>query len=236
VQATIRWTNVKLANLDGRATVLTAAAGIDVARASDDRFGPDVQSLYTDWKAFRTFVDGLDDSHAGPFADIEIPAPTTDWEVELVAVIGVRADRVAEADAWAHIAGLTVGQDISERTLQFAAAGQFSLGKSYRGFAPIGPWLVTPDEVDNPDDLALGCRLDGETMQDSRSGDLIFSIPQLVAELSAVLPLLPGDLIFTGTPAGVGMMREPSRFLQPGEVLETWVEGIGTMRNCLVGP
>ena len=154
-----------------------------------------------------------------------------DWEVELVAVIGRRADRVAEADGWAHIAGLTVGQDISDRTLQFAAGGQFSLGKSRRGFGPMGPWVVTPDEVADPDDLALGCSVDGETVQDARTSDLIFGVPRLVAELSAVLPLLPGDVIFTGTPAGVGATRQPPRFLQPGEVARVWVEGIGTIRN-----
>jgi 2-keto-4-pentenoate hydratase/2-oxohepta-3-ene-1,7-dioic acid hydratase in catechol pathway len=95
----------------------------------------------------------------------------------------------------------------------------------------MGPWLVTPDEFANPDDLALGCSVDGETVQDARTSDLIFDIPRLVAELSGVLPLLPGDVIFTGTPAGVGITRQPPRALQPGQVLETWVEGIGTIRN-----
>jgi 2-keto-4-pentenoate hydratase/2-oxohepta-3-ene-1,7-dioic acid hydratase in catechol pathway len=95
----------------------------------------------------------------------------------------------------------------------------------------MGPWLVTPDEFANPDDLALGCSVDGETVQDARTSDLIFDIPRLVAELSAVVPLLPGDVIFTGTPAGVGITRQPPRALQPGQVLETWVEGIGTIRN-----
>jgi 2-keto-4-pentenoate hydratase/2-oxohepta-3-ene-1,7-dioic acid hydratase in catechol pathway len=99
---------------------------------------------------------------SGPFDDIEVTgAGTVDWEVELVAVIGARADRVAEADAWSHVAGLTIGQDISDRTLQFAAGNQFSLGKSRRGFGPMGPWLVTVDEVPDPDDLGLGCSVDG---------------------------------------------------------------------------
>ena len=172
----------------------------------------------------------------GPFADVELSGETVDWEVELVAVIGSRADRVAEAAGWSHIAGLTVGQDITDRTLQFAAGSQFSLGKSYRGYGPLGPWLVTPDELANPDDLALGCAIDGEKVQDARTSDLIFSIPQLVAELSAVLPLLPGDVIFTGTPAGVGITRRPPRFLQAGETLESWIEGIGTIRNRIVAP
>ena len=118
-------------------------------------------------------------SLAGPFDDIEIVGGTVDWEVELVAVIGTRADRVDEADAWSHVAGLTVGQDISDRTLQFAAGSQFSLGKSRRGYGPMGPWLVTLDEVPNPDDLALGCSVDGETVQDARTSDLIFGVPRL---------------------------------------------------------
>ena len=175
-------------------------------------------------------------SLSGPFDDREIVNGSIDWEVELVAVIGRRADRVDEADAWAHVAGLTVGQDISERTVQFAAGSQFSLGKSYRGFGPMGPWLVTPDELADPDDLGLGCSIDGVTVQESRTSELIFSVPRLVAELSAVLPLLPGDVIFTGTPAGVGITSTPPRFLQAGETLESWIEGIGTIRNRFVEP
>ena len=106
-------------------------------------------------------------SLSGPFDDVEIVGGTIDWEVELVAVIGARADRVDEESAWPHVAGLTVGQDISDRTLQFAAGSQFSLGKSRRGYGPMGPWLVTLDAVANPDDLALGCSVDGETLQDA---------------------------------------------------------------------
>jgi len=170
-------------------------------------------------------------SLSGPFDDVEIVGDTVDWEVELVAVIGRRADRVAEADGWSHVAGLTVGQDISDRQLQFAAGSQFSLGKSRRGYGPLGPCVVTVDELATPDDLGLGCSIDGETVQDARTSDLIFDVPRLVAELSAVLPLLPGDIIFTGTPAGVGAARKPPRFLQPGQVLESWIEGIGTIRN-----
>ena len=130
--------------------------------------------------------------------------------------------------------GLTVGQDVSDRHLQIAAGAQFSLGKSRRGYGPMGPWVVTLDEIPNPADLALGCSVDGEKVQDARTSDLIFSVPRLIAELSAVLPLLPGDVIFTGTPAGVGMARQPARFLRPGQVLESWIEGIGTIRNRCV--
>ncbi len=171
----------------------------------------------------------------GPFAEVELPSGTVDWEVELVVVMGRHADRVAAADAWAHVAGLTIGQDLSERTVQFAAGAQFSLGKSYRGFAPMGPWLVTPDELGDPDDLALGCRIGVETVQEARTRDMVFGVGQLIEELSAVVPLLPGDVIFTGTPEGVGFTRTPARFLAPGDVLESWIDGIGTMRQSFVG-
>ena len=96
--------------------------------------------------------------------------------------------------------------------------------------------MVTPDELDDPDDLALGCSIDGETVQDARTSDLVFGVPQLIAELSAVVPLLPGDIIFTGTPAGVGVSRKPPRFLQPGETLTSWIEGIGTIRTRFTAP
>ena len=132
------------------------------------------------------------------------------------------------------MAGLTVGQDVSDRHLQFAAGGQFSLGKSRRGYGPMGPWVVSPEDLPDPDDLGLGCSVDGETVQQGRTTDLVFSVPRLVAELSAVLPLLPGDVIFTGTPAGVGVTRQPPRFLQRGQTLESWVEGVGTIRNRCV--
>jgi 2,4-didehydro-3-deoxy-L-rhamnonate hydrolase len=173
-------------------------------------------------------------SLAGPFDDVAVAGETVDWEVELVVVIGRVADRVATGDAWSHVAGVTVGQDISDRHLQFAAGGQFSLGKSRRGYGPIGPWVVTPDELNKPDDLALGCSVNGEKMQDARTTDLIFDVPQLITELSAVVPLLPGDVIFTGTPAGIGVVRKPPRFLQPGDTLQSWIEGIGTIRNNIV--
>jgi 2,4-didehydro-3-deoxy-L-rhamnonate hydrolase len=186
---------------------------------------PDVPIVFTKFPTSLT----------GPFDDIEAVGDTTDWEVELVAVIGRPADRVAEPDAWAHVAGVTIGQDISDRHLQFAAGAQYSLGKSRRSYGPVGPWVVTPDELQNPDDLALGCSVNGDTMQDARTNDLIFGIPRLIAELSAVLPLLPGDLIFTGTPGGVGIARTPPQFLQPGDTLETWIEGIGTIRNHIIG-
>ena len=169
---------------------------------------------------------------AGPASTIVLPSRTVDWEVELVVVIGRRAEHVSEEHAWSHVAGLTVGQDISERTVQLAGpVPQFSLGKSYPGFGPIGPWIVTPDEFANPDDLELECSVDGRVLQKSRTRYMIFSVPELVARLSAVCPLLPGDLIFTGTPPGVGMARKPQEWLTPGTTLVSEIKGIGVMRN-----
>jgi 2,4-didehydro-3-deoxy-L-rhamnonate hydrolase len=175
-------------------------------------------------------------SLGGPFDPIVLRGTTVDWEVELVVVIGRRADGVAEGAAWDHVAGLCVGQDISDRTVQFSAGNQFSLGKSYRSYGPTGPWLVTLDELPDRDDIGLGCSLDGEVVQDARTDDMVFAVPRLIAELSAVVPLLPGDLMFTGTPAGIGATRVPPRFLAAGQVLESWVEGIGSIRNVVVAP
>jgi 2,4-didehydro-3-deoxy-L-rhamnonate hydrolase len=275
---------VKIANANDRAVLVLDDSIVDIATASEGRFGPDPMGVYADWDAFREFASSINAgtaplveadlrcpvpeprqvfaiglnyrSHAeesgqklpdtpatftkfpaslgGPFDEIEIVNGTVDWEVELVVVIGTRCDHVAAADAWSHVAGLTVGQDISDRTLQFSAGAQFSLGKSHRGYGPMGPWVVTTDELDDPDDLGLGCSLDGETLQDGRTADLVFDVPHLIEELSAVLPLLPGDIIFTGTPDGVGVARQPARFLAAGQVLESWIEGIGTIRNRCV--
>jgi 2-keto-4-pentenoate hydratase/2-oxohepta-3-ene-1,7-dioic acid hydratase in catechol pathway len=172
----------------------------------------------------------------GPVSTVVLPpGGHTDWEVELVVVLGRRAERVSADDAWPYVAGLTVGQDLSERIRQLEGpAPQFSLGKSFPGFAPTGPWVVTVDDLDDPADLELGCSIDGETVQHARTNLLIFSVPQLIAGLSATLPLLPGDLIFTGTPAGVGLGRSPQRWLQPGEELVSYVTGIGELRQRFV--
>jgi len=169
----------------------------------------------------------------GPRGEITLPpGGHTDWEVELVAVIGRRAFQVPVEDALSYVAGYAVGQDVSERILQAAAVPpQFSLGKSLPGFGPIGPWLVTLDDFDDPNDLELGCAVDGEQMQLGRTSDLIFSVPALVAKLSATMPLLPGDVIFTGTPSGVGLGRTPQRWLADGEELVTHIEGIGELRH-----
>lgn len=172
----------------------------------------------------------------GPVSTVALPpGGHTDWEVELVVVLGKRAERVSEVDAWSYVAGLTVGQDLSERLRQVEGpAPQFSLAKSFPGFAPTGPWVVTVDQFSDPDDLELGCSINGETVQHARTSLLIFSVPKLIAGLSSVLPLLPGDLIFTGTPAGVGLGRDPQRWLRPDEELVSYVTGIGELRQRFV--
>ena len=172
----------------------------------------------------------------GPYATVELPSDGIDWEVELVVIIGRTADHVVEADAWSYVAGLTIGQDLSNRAVQLRPpVPQFSLGKSFPGFGPTGPWLVTPDEFADLDDLALSCTLNGETMQDSRTNDLIFSVPALIERLSGIVTLWPGDVIFTGTPSGVGVARNPQRFLAPGDVLISTIEGIGSITTTLIG-
>jgi 2,4-diketo-3-deoxy-L-fuconate hydrolase len=278
---------MRIANADGRLALVTAGHVIDVAEASDGRFGPDVQDVYDHWTDFLVWArqvtsaggtpldevrlgpvaprprqifaiglnyrghaveTGLDipdapmvftkfaSSITGPYEAVALPTESVDFEAELVVVIGATARRVARADAWRHVAGLTVGQDISERELLVRplAPQQFSLAKSFPNFAPIGPVLVTPDEFDDPDDLEIGCAVGGEHLQKARTSDLIFSVSTLVEYLSAVLTLLPGDLIFTGTPAGVGFARRPQRYLRAGEELVTTIEGIGELRNPLV--
>ena len=180
---------------------------------------------------FAKFTSSL----AGQASPLLITVPTVDWEVELVVVIGASARDLPRADAWSAIAGLTIGQDISDRQLQLAGATpQFSLGKSRPGYGPIGPWLVTPDEFDDPNDLAISCTLNGETVQEARTSGLIHDVPSIVSYLSSVVTLLPGDVIFTGTPAGVGFARTPPRFLTGGDVLVSSIQGIGELRTEVV--
>ncbi|MGW6458311.1 fumarylacetoacetate hydrolase family protein [Streptomyces sp. NPDC055078] len=172
----------------------------------------------------------------GPYGNVTLPpGGDVDWEVELVVIIGRRAERVPEADAWKYVAGLTVGQDISERRLQLSGpAPQFSLGKSFPGFGPVGPVVISPDEVPDRDDLELGTLINGEQVQQGRTSDLVFPVAALISSLSAVTALLPGDVIFTGTPSGVGLGRTPQRYLRDGDELVSYVGGIGEMRHRMV--
>ncbi|MCU1353830.1 MAG: 2-keto-4-pentenoate hydratase/2-oxohepta-3-ene,7-dioic acid hydratase [Acidimicrobiales bacterium] len=171
----------------------------------------------------------------GPTDDVVLSGEAVDWEVEIVAVIGTGGRHIAAADAWSHVAGLTLGQDISDRHVQFTGTPpQFSLGKSFDTFGPIGPAIVSIDAFDDPDDIGLWCDVAGERMQEARTAELIFSIPVLVEYLSSICTLTPGDLIFTGTPDGVGVAR--GRFLADGEVIDSGADVIGTLRNrCVAG-
>ncbi len=173
----------------------------------------------------------------GPFATVTVGSPTVDWEVELVVVIGRPAYRIAEEAAWDHVAGVMVGQDLSDRTVQLRGQSpQFSLGKSFPGFGPTGPALVSIDELATPDDLVIGCSLNGATVQSSRTSSMIFGVPELLARLAAVCRLLPGDLIFTGTPGGTNSTRSDPRFLRPGDELVSWIGGVGELHNQMCAP
>jgi 2,4-diketo-3-deoxy-L-fuconate hydrolase len=182
---------------------------------------------------FTKYVSSL----AGPLAEVVLSSDTVDWEAELVAVIGRPGRNIAAADAWSHVAGLCVGQDLSDREHQLAATPpQFSMAKSFAGYSPVGPWLVTIDEIADPSDIEIGCSVDGRIMQKDRTSNMILDIPAIIERLSRVVELNVGDLIFTGTPAGVGMGQQPPTYLQPGAELVTWAAGIGEIRQRLLPP
>lgn len=173
----------------------------------------------------------------GPFDDIIVPAgrEKVDYEAELVIAFGRTCAKAARSDAWSYIAGVMCGQDISDRGEQFRLpVKQFTIAKSYDTFGPIGPYLVTPDEFADPDALDLVGRLSGVEMQRTSTSDLIFGVPALVEWLSRFITFQPGDLVWTGTPGGVGEAQQPPRFLRAGDVVETEIPGIGCMRNPVV--
>ena len=281
---------MKLANVEGRACIVTESGGVDLAAASSGLFSSlvddvipvlaDVQQWFGDvepqldpelstirlqeelgllgppvTRPVQVFAIGLNyadhagetgmelpsqpmvftkwtSSLAGPGAVVSLPADTVDWEVELVAVMGSGGRDITKAAALDHVAGYCVGQDISERRLQMASApAQFSLAKSLQNFSPVGPWLTTLDEVPDPMDLAIGCHRDGEVLQASRTSSLIFDVPTLIEYLSARVELLPGDMIFTGTPDGVGVGRRPRVFIEPGWTITSEIENLGRMQT-----
>ncbi|MEY3566836.1 MAG: hypothetical protein RLZ19_850 [Actinomycetota bacterium] len=169
----------------------------------------------------------------GPTDDVVLSGDTVDWEVELVVVIGKGGRRITRESAWSHVAGITLGQDISDRVVQTTGKPpQFSLGKSFDTYGPIGPVMVSVDSFADPDDIGLWCDVSGERMQEARSRDLIFDVPYLVSYLSSICTLEAGDLIFTGTPDGVGMAR--GRLLKDGDVIDSGAEVIGALRNRCV--
>ena len=172
----------------------------------------------------------------GPNDPILIPrgAEKVDWEVELGLVIGKPAKYVSEDKALEHLAGYCLVNDVSERGFQLERAGQWSKGKSSDNFGPIGPWLATPDEIDAPDALAMWCDVNGKRMQDGSTATMIFKPANLISYLSQFFTLYPGDIISTGTPAGVGMGKSPQRYLKDGDVVELGIEGLGTQRQLCV--
>ena len=189
-------------------------------------------SLPTTPAVFTKYVSSL----TGAVDTVELPSDSVDWEVELVAVIGTGGRDIPEDSALEHVAGYMVGQDLSDRELQFAGGGapQFSIAKSYRGFAPTGPWITSSDEVADSGNLSMTCSRGDEVLQHGTTRNLVFNLPCLIHHLSSIVELYPGDLIFTGTPDGVGFGRSPQQYLVPGDELVSSIEGLGEIRQRFV--
>jgi 2-keto-4-pentenoate hydratase/2-oxohepta-3-ene-1,7-dioic acid hydratase in catechol pathway len=275
---------VRIANLHGRAHLLTDEGAIDIAKVSGGRYSPDPMDLFAQWPGFQTWASTVSTQPAVPYRleDLSAPVPrprqvfaiglnyadhaaetgmhatpgipstftkyvscltgptgnialtgsSVDWEVELVVVIGAEARDVAAADAADYVAGVTVGQDFSDREVQMTGTPpQFSLGKSFAGYGPTGPALVTLDEIGLDTPLRLRCWVNDELVQDGSTAQMIVPVAALIEQLSAVCSLYPGDLIFTGTPSGVGMGRNPARYLTPGDTVRTRIDGLGEMTH-----
>ena len=169
----------------------------------------------------------------GPNDDVIIPkgSEKTDWEVELAVVIGKKASYVSEEEAMDYVAGYTLHNDYSERAFQIERAGQWVKGKSCDTFAPLGPFITTKEEIKDPNNLNLWLKLNGEELQNSNTSDFVFNVQQVVSYISQFMSLLPGDIISTGTPFGVGMGFKPARYLKPGDVVELGIEGLGTSKQ-----
>jgi 2,4-didehydro-3-deoxy-L-rhamnonate hydrolase len=283
---------MRIANLAGRATIVTDAGLIDLATSSDGAFSSSVDKCVNQLEKIRTwfvnaapkpmdlttptellgdarlgpvvvapqqiFAVGLNYRHhaeemglvlpnepmvftkfvsslCGPNDDVPIPSATTDFEAELVVVIGTKARDVSVDNALGAVAGYCVGQDFSERALQMRGTpAQFSLGKSFRNFAPVGPWLTTADDVGDPNNLVIRCSVNGTQYQDSNTSDMVFNVAEVVSYLSGVVELRPGDLIFTGSPHGVGQGQHPPVFLHPGDSIVTSIERLGRIENHAV--
>ncbi|MHB1209774.1 MAG: fumarylacetoacetate hydrolase family protein [Acidimicrobiales bacterium] len=280
---------MRVANLNGRATIVTDAGLIDVERASNGVFTHDVDRLISSIDDVAAWFETtsppvtaslrpeelLGDPQLGPViaapgqifaigvnyrahaaemgltppvtpmvftkfpsaiagtnAPIPLPSSSTDWEAELVVVMGKGGRDITLDTALSYVAGYCVGQDFSDRELQLRGTpAQFSLGKSHENFAPVGPWITTRDEIADPNDLRITCDVNGHRYQDSTTGDMVFSVPELIAYLSSICELQPGDLIFTGSPHGVGQGQHPPLFLKSGDLVETAISGLGSIRN-----
>jgi len=172
----------------------------------------------------------------GPYDDIRLPkgSTKTDWEVELAIVIGKKASYVSESEALTHVAGYVLHNDVSERAFQIERSGQWVKGKSCDTFAPLGPFIATADEIKDPNNLRLWLKLNGKRVQDSSTSDFIFNIQQVISYISQFMTLLPGDIISTGTPSGVGLGFDPPTYLTPGDEVELGVEGLGVSKQKVV--
>ncbi|MFQ5764574.1 MAG: fumarylacetoacetate hydrolase family protein [Rhodospirillales bacterium] len=253
----IRDLSDKITDIDGAALApdrLAALAQLDTASLplveGSPRFGPPVAGVgkivavginYAAHGA-ETAIDVPDEpilfskaitSLSGPNDPVVLPKGSKkgDWEVELAVIIGTRAQYVAERDALDAVAGYAIINDVSERELQLERSGQWVKGKSFDGFAPLGPWLVTRDEVPDPQNLHLWLEVNGERRQDGNTATMIFGVANLVSAISAYMTLVPGDVIATGTPPGVGLGMKPPVFLKPGDVMHLGVEGLGEQRQ-----
>jgi 2,4-diketo-3-deoxy-L-fuconate hydrolase len=283
---------MRIANLAGRATIVTDEGLIDIATASNGAFSASVDKCVGQLDTLRTwfqsaqpavtsetkptelygdprlgpviaspqqiFVVGLNYRHhanemnmtlptepmvftkfvsslCGPNDELPVRGDTTDFEAELVIVIGKKARDVSEEQALDVVAGYCVGQDFSERTLQRRGpTPQYSLAKSYRNFTPVGPWLTTSDEVGNPNELAISCSVNDVQYQNSTTSDMIFRVAEIVSYLSTIVEVRPGDLVFTGSPHGVGQGQTPPLFLKPGDRVVTTIERLGQIENVAV--
>lgn len=205
------------------------AAGLNYAdHAAEMKMGASALSVFT---KFPTCI-------TGPVGALVLPHDEVDWEVELVVILGAELYDATPREAAAAVAGFAVGQDFSDRGLQMLAEPpQFSLAKSRPGFGPVGPTLTSVDEIDDVSALTISCTVNGETVQSSTTAEMIRAPYQLVSEISQTCRLLPGDLVFTGTPSGVGVGRTPPRYLAPGDEVRSTIEGLGTLvQRCVAGP
>ena len=196
--------------------------------------GKDVPPDLPEWPAL--FSKGPN-TLVGPEAGVEFPSPHSeqlDWECELAVVMGRECRDVREEDALEHVFGYTCANDVSVRDLQRRHGGQWFKGKNFDTHLPLGPWIVTTDEIPNPHDLRISTRVNGVTKQDSRTEHMVFTIPRILRDLSAGMTLVPGDVVITGTPEGVGFARTPPEFLRVGDVMEVEIEKIGVLRNTVV--
>jgi 2,4-diketo-3-deoxy-L-fuconate hydrolase len=283
---------MRIANLDGRSTIVTDDGLVDVATSSNGAFSSSVDKCVTQLDKLQAwfesaapkpmdlttpsellgdarlgpvvtspqqiFAVGLNYRHhaeemglvlpkepmvftkfvsslCGPNEELPLPSDTTDFEAELVVVIGKKTRDVSVGDALGVVAGYCVGQDFSERTLQMKGTpAQFSLGKSFRNFTPVGPWLTTTDEINDANDLVIRCSVNGTQYQDSNTSDMVFGVEEIVSYLSGVVELRPGDLIFTGSPHGVGQGQRPPVYLQSGDRVVTSIERLGRIENHVV--